>query len=161
MVRARSGLKRWVEVGECCGAVRSLNTEVPLNPNTEVSDQFLQTRTISLAEARRELSLWKDPAIDEITSLETTNRAVDRVKVGLVEQWIEQGFTVIQLPGKAVLTRVERVSVVVGQFAVETTYHPKSSDFLETMSMRQGRKPLRYGSPCHLHRCTQIGQELR
>ncbi|CAE7837355.1 RE1 [Symbiodinium sp. CCMP2592] len=99
------GLEQWVEPGDMYGILKSLHSEIPLNPGSEAPDQFLQTRTISLAEARKELGLWKDPAIDEVTSLETTSQAVDRVKVSLVEQWIEQGFKVIQLPGKAVLTR--------------------------------------------------------
>ncbi|CAE7247520.1 RE1 [Symbiodinium sp. CCMP2592] len=85
-------------------SLRALQVEVPL-AGESVPDKFLQTRTVGLVEARSELGLWKEPALEEVTSLETTNQAVDRVKAALVDQWIEQGYTVIQLPGKAVLTR--------------------------------------------------------
>ncbi|CAE7831874.1 RE1 [Symbiodinium sp. CCMP2592] len=85
-------------------SLRALQVEVPL-AGESVPDRFLQTRTVGLVEARSELGLWKEPALEEVTSLETTNQAVDRVKAALVDQWIEQGYTVIQLPGKAVLTR--------------------------------------------------------
>ena len=49
--------------------------------------------------------MWKEPGLDEVTSLEVTNGAVERVKAGVVDQWIAEGYPVIQLPGKAVLTR--------------------------------------------------------
>ena len=99
------GLEDWVEAGDCYGAMRVLKADVPLADSEPSSDMFLQTRTISLGEAREELGLWKEPALDEVTSLETTNHAVDRVKASVVDKWIDQGFNVIQLPGKAVLTR--------------------------------------------------------
>ena len=103
----------WLEevlVGLCSGgftegSLRTLQTDVPLNPEDSSSDMFLQTRTIGLAEARRELSCWKDPAQEEVSSLEVVNRAVERVRSSTVEEWIAQGITVVQLPGKAVLTR--------------------------------------------------------
>ena len=60
---------------------------------------------MSLAEARQELGKWRDPANDEIVSLEVTNRAVDRVLVSEVEEWAKEGMSIVQLPGKAVLTR--------------------------------------------------------
>ena len=85
--------------------VRVLQTEVSLNPEEDGRDQFLQTRSIGLAEARRELDKWKAPAQEEITSLEVTNRSVDRVKAEEVDEWARKGITIVQLPGKAVLTR--------------------------------------------------------
>ena len=87
------------------GSLRALQVEVSLNPEANKPDMFLQTRTVGLAEARRELNCWKDPAQEEVTSLETTNRAVERVTSRTVEDWISQGISVVQLPGKAVLTR--------------------------------------------------------
>ena len=99
------GLDGWIDPEDCCGAVRVLKVDIPLDDCGPSADLFLQTRTKSLGEARGELGLWKEPALDEVTSLETTNQAVDRVKASVVDQWIEQGFTVIQLPSKAVLTR--------------------------------------------------------
>ena len=87
------------------GSLRALQVDVPLNPGADKPDTFLQTRTVGLAEARRELSCWKEPAQEEVTSLETTNQAVDRVTSRTVEDWIAQGISVVQLPGKAVLTR--------------------------------------------------------
>ncbi|CAE7253906.1 GIP, partial [Symbiodinium microadriaticum] len=89
---------------ECC-SLRALQTEVSLNPESREGDQFLQTRTVGLAEARKELNLWKEPAVEEVVSLEETNRAVDGVKASTVDDWVAQGITVVQLPGKAVLTR--------------------------------------------------------
>ncbi|CAE7427987.1 GIP [Symbiodinium sp. CCMP2592] len=83
--------------------VGALQAEVPLS---EVGpDQFLQTRSVGLSEARRELDKWKEPAADEVSSLETTNRAVDRVKAAEVDRWASEGINVVQLPGKVVLTR--------------------------------------------------------
>ena len=87
------------------GAVRALQVEVPLSGEQPRVDQFLQTRTIGLAEARRELTCWKEPALEEVTSLEDVNEAVVRVSTGQVDKWIDQGVNVIQLPGKCVLTR--------------------------------------------------------
>ena len=84
--------------------VGALQTEVPLG-GEGAPDQFLQTRTVGLAEARREIDQWREPAQDEIVSLETTNRAVDRVKVSEVDGWANEGVNVVQLPGKVVLTR--------------------------------------------------------
>ena len=85
--------------------VRVLHTEIPLNSESAPQDQFLQTRAVGLAEARRELDKWKDPAREEVVSLETTNRAVDRVTVADVDKWAAEGLQVVQLPGKVVLTR--------------------------------------------------------
>ena len=33
------------------------------------ADQFLQTRTVSLDEARQELDLWKPAAVEEVTAV--------------------------------------------------------------------------------------------
>ena len=85
--------------------VRALQSEVPLNSEEPLQDQFLQTRTVGLAEARKELTLWKESAQDEVYSLETTNRAVDRISVKEVDRWAAEGINVVQLPGKVVLTR--------------------------------------------------------
>ena len=85
--------------------LRALQADVSLHPEGVEEDQFLQTRTIGLAEARRELDKWKAPAQEEITSLEEINKAVDRVKASDVDKWANDGVTIVQLPGKAVLTR--------------------------------------------------------
>ncbi|CAE7594279.1 RE2 [Symbiodinium sp. CCMP2592] len=90
---------------EVCGSIKALQVEVPIGEGDSKGDQFLQTRTIGLAEARRELTCWKEPAQEEVTSLEVTNEADVRVDVRQVDQWVEQGIAVIQLPGKCVLTR--------------------------------------------------------
>ena len=108
--RAAESLCGWLEAGlsgwlERDGVfVRALQVDVPLSGG-ETSDQFLQTRSVGLAEARKELNLWKEPAIEEITNLEATNKAVDRVLESEVGKWIEEGISVVQLPGKVVLTR--------------------------------------------------------
>ena len=88
------------------GSLRALSAEFPLNPECEGSgDQFLQTRTVGLSEARRELNLWKPPAAEEVNSLEVASQAVVRIKSQEVEGWIKEGVPVLQLPGKCVLTR--------------------------------------------------------
>ena len=71
------------------GAVRALQVEVPLSGEQPPVDQFLQPRTIGLAEARRELTCWKEPALEEVTSLEDVNEAVVRVSTGQVDKWID------------------------------------------------------------------------
>ena len=48
---------------------------------------------------------WKGPATEEVVSLEDTNRAVDRVLASDVERWAKEGVSIVQFPGKAVLTR--------------------------------------------------------
>ena len=90
---------------ETYGSVKALQVDVPLGEGESGGDQFLQTRTIGLSEARKELSCWKEPALEEVTSLEVSNEAVTRVDAKQVDQWVEQGIAVIQLPGKCVLTR--------------------------------------------------------
>ncbi|CAE7826010.1 RE1, partial [Symbiodinium sp. CCMP2456] len=112
LLRGEELLAEWLErslavcggVGEVGGIVKALDVEVPLGPEAS-PDTFLQTRTVGLAEARKELNLWVEPAQDEVLSLETVNRAVDRVQDCVVEEWVSQGMTVVQLPGKVVLTR--------------------------------------------------------
>ena len=87
-------------------ALRSLQVEVPLNPATgEPADQFLQTSTISLEEARAELPLWMDAAKEEVLALESVTEAVERIDSKQVEELIRAGRRVVQIPGKAVLTR--------------------------------------------------------
>ena len=86
-------------------AVRALQREIPLAADEVHVDQFLQTRTVGLPEARKELEKWKDPALEEISSLEDVNRAVDRVSVADVDKWAAEGINIVQLPGKVVLTR--------------------------------------------------------
>ena len=86
--------------------LRSLSVEVPLSEAlTTAPEQFLQTRTISLEEARRELSMWYEPGREEVEALEVTTEAVERVTSREVDSWIEEGKQVVQVPGKAVLTR--------------------------------------------------------
>ena len=105
--------KEWLEkilewshpVEEVVGAVRALQSEIALNPEGHPGDQFLQTRSVGLQEARKELGMWREPGREEVTSLEVTNAAVERVKARLVDQWVSEGISVIQLPRKAVLTR--------------------------------------------------------
>ncbi|OLP95197.1 putative ATP-dependent RNA helicase ddx42 [Symbiodinium microadriaticum] len=86
-------------------AVRALQREIPLAADEVHVDQFLQTRTVGLPEARKELEKWKDPALEEVSSLEDVNRAVDRVSVTDVDKWAAEGIQIVQLPGKVVLTR--------------------------------------------------------
>ena len=112
-LHVEEGRRSWLEAvlansqaqEDLIGTVRALGVEIPLGNVPLEEDQFLQTRTIGLAEARKELSCWKDPAQEEISSLEVVNKAVERVQSSTVEEWIAQGVTVVQLPGKAVLTR--------------------------------------------------------
>ena len=40
----------------------------------------------------RELSCWKEPALEEVASLEVTNEAAARTDVRQVDQWVEQGL---------------------------------------------------------------------
>ena len=86
--------------------VKSLSQEVPLGEGDQVAPElFLQTRTVSLEEARREMSKWLEPATDEIVALETTTGAVYRTTAKEIDDLIQQGRKVLQLPGKCVLTR--------------------------------------------------------
>ncbi|OLP92179.1 putative transposon protein [Symbiodinium microadriaticum] len=62
-------------------------------------------RTVSLAEAKSELELWIPSATDEVMSLEVTNKAVERIEVSDLERLVQEGRKVVQVPGKAVLTR--------------------------------------------------------
>ena len=86
--------------------ISSLQAEVPLSPlQPSVPEQFLQTRTVSLEEARRELWEWLEPARDEVVALEDTTRAVERISIEEVDCMVSEGRRVLQVPGKAVLTR--------------------------------------------------------
>ena len=87
-------------------ALRSVQLEILLNEAAgEPVDQFLQTRTISLEEARAELPLRLEAAKEEILALETVTGAVERIETQRVEDLIRAGRRVVQIPGKAVLTR--------------------------------------------------------
>ena len=92
--------------GESC-IVKSLSRDVALCPDEPAcaAEVFLQTRTVSIAEARKELALWVPSALEEVTSLEQTNQAVLRIVTGDIEELIKEGKRVVQVPGKAVLTR--------------------------------------------------------
>ena len=91
---------------ESSAKVRSLAAEASLGDSVPTApEQFLQTRTVSLDEARRELDLWYDAGKEEVEALEVTTRAVERVDSSLVDEWILEGKRVVQVPGKAVLTR--------------------------------------------------------
>ena len=88
------------------GAVKALSQEVPLCPSEDSpAEIFLQTRNVSVAEARKELPLWIPSAQEEITSLELTNQAVDRIVTADIERLVQEGCKITQVPGKAVLTR--------------------------------------------------------
>ena len=109
VVSQRSWFEFVLEQGGVQGVlacVRSLAPEVPLRePESNPAEQFLQTRTVSLEEARQELDLWKSPGEEELTALEVTTEAVERITSSAVEEWVRRGRKVIQVPGKAVLTR--------------------------------------------------------
>ena len=87
-------------------SLRALSQDVPLSTCDPTPEEiFLQTRTIALDAARRELDKWRGPGEEEITALEQTTGAVIRVTTDQVEEWIRAGENVIQLPGKVALTR--------------------------------------------------------
>ena len=46
----------------------------------------------------------QSPTTEDVTALEVTTEAVERVSVATVEGWVREGRKVIQVPGKAVLT---------------------------------------------------------
>ena len=87
--------------------VRALKTEIPLNEGDVpcAAEVFLQTRNVSIAEARKELPLWVSAATEEVHSLEVLNEAVLRIETADIEQLAGEGKRIIQVPGKAVLTR--------------------------------------------------------
>ena len=60
---------------------------------------------MSVDEAKKELWEWLEPAREEITALEQTTGAVERVTTRDVDNMVKQGQRVLQVPGKAVLTR--------------------------------------------------------
>ena len=76
----------------------SLSGDVP-------TDTFLHTRTVGLQEVRSELSLWKQPAQEELEALFDRTQACRKTTEQQVQQWIQDGITVHVLPGKAVCTR--------------------------------------------------------
>ena len=76
----------------------SLSGDVP-------TDTFLHTRTVGLQEVRSELSLWKQPAQEELEALFDRTQACRKTTEQQVQQWIQDGVTVHVLPGKAVCTR--------------------------------------------------------
>ena len=91
---------------ELQGSIRAICTDVPLGTHDPEPDEIsLQTRTISLEQARQELPLWRPAALEEVQSLETVTQAVERVSTQEVNKWVSQGYKVLQIPGKAVLTR--------------------------------------------------------
>ena len=93
-------------VEESSAVVRSLQMDVPLNESgPSAPEQFLQTRTVSLEEARGELGEWLEPAREEVVALELTTQAVERISAREVEDMVRCGRKVLQVPGKAVLTR--------------------------------------------------------
>ena len=99
-------LAAYQPVAEVPISIKSISTEVSLRQDEPPAvEQFLQTRTVSLEEARGELDSWKQPAEDELQALEVTTEAVERVTARDVEEWVRKGKKVIQVPGKAVLTR--------------------------------------------------------
>ena len=99
-------LSRLQDPSEHAVALRSLAVDVPLRESVPTApEQFLQTRTVSLEEARRELGMWYDAGKEEVEALEITTGAVDRIEAGVVDKWISEGKRVVQVPGKAVLTR--------------------------------------------------------
>ncbi|CAE7193732.1 RE1 [Symbiodinium natans] len=88
--------------------VKVLQTDVPLNGDdgsTVAAELFLQTRTVSIGEARQELSMWIPSAKEEVTSLEDVHKAVWRIQIPEIEELVKAGHRVVQVPGKAVLTR--------------------------------------------------------
>ena len=115
--------------------IRSLQSEVPLNASEAPAvEQFLQTRTVSLEEARGELESWRQPAMDELEALEVTTGAVERVTSQEVERWVQQGRKVVQVPGKAVLTRKSGVgkrrlrAVCCGNFVPPSEFNATRED---------------------------------
>ena len=83
------------------------HVDTPLNENQVpcAAEVFLQTRNVSIAEARGELPLWIPAATEEVNSLEVSNEAVLRIEVDDIEKLVQEGKKVLQVPGKAVLTR--------------------------------------------------------
>ena len=73
-------------------AVRAMIPEVPLRePDPNPTDAFLQTRTVSLEEAKQKLEQWRAPAEEEVLALEVTTEAVERVKTAAMEKWVREG----------------------------------------------------------------------
>ena len=105
------GERDWLEVfleyaqpiEEVSPVVKSLVSDIPIGESAPVAvEQLLQTRTVGLDEARREMDSWVEPAKDEIRALEVTTQAVERITSKEVELLIQKGTKVA---GKVVLTR--------------------------------------------------------
>ena len=90
-LRVASQQKAWferlLESFDCEGVSVGVEAFSP-EPDPIPAEQFLQTRTVSLEEAGQE-----------------TTQAAERVTSSQVEEWVRSGKRVIQVPGKAVLTR--------------------------------------------------------
>ena len=83
-----AAVQPWYEISSL---LRSLQTEVPLSPaKPQAPEQFLQTRTESLDEAKKELCEWLEPAREEIMALEQTTGAVERVTTRDVDNMVKQ-----------------------------------------------------------------------
>ena len=86
---------------EASPIIRSLAQSVPLVDAEPIAvEQFLQTRTVSLEEARGELESWRPAAEEELEALEHTTGAVERVTTSDVEHWVKNGQKVVQVPAR-------------------------------------------------------------
>ena len=84
--------------------LKALLTEVPLGQAEPIAaEQFLQTRTVGLDEARKELETWVEPGQDEIRALEVTTQAVERIDARQVEALIKQGAKIVQVEAETSL----------------------------------------------------------
>ena len=112
--------------------VKALNRDIPVCEEEPMpaAEMFLQTSTVSIAEARKELSLWIPAASEEVASLEKVNEAVERINVSDLEELARGGRRVLQVPGKAVLTRKAGVGkrrfrcVACGNYVPQNAHDP-------------------------------------
>ena len=138
-LRIAEGCKEWYErilwdgyLESPHALVKALNRDIPICEEEPLpaSEVFLQTRTVSIAEARRELQLWIPAAAEEIASLEQVNEAVERINVSDLEGLVQEGRRVLQVPGKAVLTRKAGVGkrrfrcVACGNYVPQNAHDP-------------------------------------
>ena len=65
---------------------------------------LLQTRHVSLAEARRNLEQWRQAIADELTALTVVHNAVSIVTQSDIDRMVGEGITIQTIPGKLVLT---------------------------------------------------------
>ena len=101
-----SVLSQVVEPDEVVCGLKALAVDVPLVDVAPTAPElFLQTRAVGLDEARKELGMWYEPGREEVGALEVTTGAVERGTSQDVDSWIVEGKRVVQVPGKAVLTR--------------------------------------------------------